>query len=44
MEGEDGFDEAGDPGCGATELAEEPPGFEGRDGLLDACADLRATD
>lgn len=41
MPGEDGLDEAGDPGGRAAELAEEPPGLEGGHGLLDECADLR---
>lgn len=41
MEGEDGLDEARDPGRRAAEFAEEPPGLEGGDGLLDQCPDLR---
>lgn len=40
MEGEDGLDEAGDWGCRAAELAEDPPGLEGGDGLFDEGSDL----
>lgn len=35
MQGEDGLDEAGDPGGRAPEPAKEPPGLEGGHGLLD---------
>lgn len=42
MEGEDGLDEAGDPGGRAPQFAQEPPGLEGGDGLLDEGPDLRA--
>lgn len=41
MQGEDGLDEAGDPGGRAPEFAQEPPGLEGGDGLLDKGPDLR---
>lgn len=41
MEGEDGLDEARDPGRRAAEFAEEPPGFEGGDGLFNQCPDFR---
>ncbi len=40
MKGEDGLDEAGDPGGRAPQFAEEPPGLEGGDGLLDVGPDL----
>src|ERR1044072_3844503 len=40
MRGEDGLDEAGDPGCRAAESAEESPGLEGGDGLFDQGGDL----
>lgn len=40
MQGEDGLDEAGDPGGRAPERAKEPPGLEGGHGLLDEGADL----
>ena len=40
MKGEDGSDEAGDPGGRAPQFAEEPPGLEGGDGLLDEGPDL----
>lgn len=40
MQEEDGLDEAGDPGGRAAELAQEPPAFEGGDGLLDQGPDL----
>ena len=36
MQAEDSLDEARDPSGRATELAEESPGLEGGDGLLDA--------
>jgi hypothetical protein len=35
MKGEDGLDESGDPGGRAPQFAQEPPGREGGDGLLD---------
>ena len=41
MQGEDGLDEAGDSGGRAPQLAEEPPGLEGGDGLLGQGPDLR---
>lgn len=41
MKGEDGLDEAGDPGGRASQFAEESPGLEGGDGLLDEGPDLR---
>ena len=40
MEGEDGLDEAGDSGRRAPDPAEDPPGFEGGDGLSDQGPDL----
>lgn len=40
MEGGDGLGEAGDLGCRAAELAEDPPGLEGGDGLFDLGPDL----
>ncbi|GAA3851280.1 hypothetical protein GCM10022227_05640 [Streptomyces sedi] len=39
--GEDGLDELGDPGGGASQFAKEPPGLEGGDGLFDKGPDLR---
>jgi len=41
MQAEDGLDETGDAGGRAPDLAEDPPGFEGRDGPFDEGADLR---
>lgn len=41
MQAEDDLDEARDPGGGAPQSAQEPPGLEGGDGLLDECPDLR---
>lgn len=41
MQGEDGLDESGDSGCGASQFPEESPGLEGGHGLLDKCSDLR---
>lgn len=41
MEGEDGSDEGGDPGGGASEFTQEPPGLEGGHGLFDEGTDLR---
>lgn len=41
MKGEYGLDEAGDSGGRAPHFAEEPPGLEGGDGLLDEGSDLR---
>lgn len=35
------MDETGDPVGRAPDLAEDPPGLEGRDGLFDKGADLR---
>lgn len=40
MQGEDGLDEGGDPGCGAPELTQEPLALEGCHSLLDEGADL----
>jgi hypothetical protein len=40
MEGEDGLDKARDAGGRAAELAEEPPGLEGGDGLFHEGPDL----
>lgn len=42
MKGEYGLDEAGDPGSRAPQFAEEAPGLEGGDGLLDEGSDLGA--
>ena len=41
LEDQDGLDEARDPSRRAAEFAEEAPGLEGGDGLLDQCTDLR---
>ncbi len=41
MQAEDGLIEAGDAGGRAAQLAEEPPGLEGGDNLLDEGPDLR---
>jgi len=41
MECEGGLGEARDAGGGAAELAQEPPGLEGGDGLFDRCPRLR---
>jgi hypothetical protein len=41
MQGEDRLNEARDASGRAAELAEQPPGLEGGDGLLDECSDLR---
>jgi hypothetical protein len=41
MQAEDGLDEARDAGGRATDLAEESPGLEGGDGMLDVGSDLR---
>src|SRR4051812_8594726 len=41
MQGEYGLDEVGDAGGRAAQFAEETPGFEGGDGLLDEGSDLR---
>lgn len=41
MQAEDGLDEAGNAVGRAAELAEESPGLEGGDGLLDQGSDLR---
>jgi hypothetical protein len=41
MEGEDGLDEARDPGRRAAELTKESPGLEGGNDLLNQGPDLR---
>jgi len=40
MEGEDSLDEARDTGRRAAELAQDPTGLEGGDGLFDQCPHL----